>query len=616
MEIKYLDKIKSPTDVKKLSPKELEILCAEIRETLIDTVSQNGGHLASNLGVVELTVALHKIFNSPHDQIIWDVGHQSYTHKLLTGRYERFSTLRKEDGLSGFPRPDESRHDIFYSGHSSTSVSEAFGMACAKKINNDTSSVISVLGDGSFTGGMIYEAMNNAGRMKSRLIVILNENEMSISKNVGALAKYLAVIRSKPEYFKIKAGTENLLNKIPFIGKYIAGTILRIKTFAKNSIYGSNFFEDLGFRYMGPVDGHNLKQLCSALEGAKISKGPVLLHIHTVKGKGYDPAERLPSVYHGISRFDIDSAEPIVSGPSFSGEFGKNLCNMASVDKKICAVTAAMSIGTGLGDFSKRFANRFFDVGIAEQHAVTFAAGLSKYGMKPVFAVYSTFLQRAYDQLLHDGALQRQNLTIAVDRAGFVGEDGETHQGIYDVAFLNSIPDVTVYSPSCYDELKSDLEKAVNEYKCLTAVRYPRGSEPEGVGEYSCGGRDFAVYGDKNAKTAVVTYGRIFGNAVEAVKRFDSGNEKALLIKLNKIKPINPEILPKLLRCERVFFFEEGTLSGGVGEKVALKLLENGFKGEYKITAVPDCFVKQATVESQLKKYMLDTDGMFKILTE
>lgn len=609
-EIKYLNRIESPDFVKKLNETETDELCSELREVLIDTVSQNGGHLASNLGVVELTVALHKSFDSPKDRIIWDVGHQIYTHKLLTGRFPEFSTLRKEDGLSGFSRPSESVHDVFFSGHSGTSVSSALGVASANAIRGEGGCVVSVIGDGSFTGGMVYEAMNNAGRTNTKLIVILNENEMSISHNVGSLARYLAVIRSKPEYYKMKEETERALNRIPVIGKKTANNLFRLKTIAKDTLYGSNLFEDLGFRYMGPVDGHNVNLLCEALDTAKLINMPVLLHICTTKGKGYDYAEREPGKFHGVPRFDIETGEQVSAGASYSAVFGDFMCETARKDDSVCAISAAMSIGTGLQVFEKEFTSRFFDVGIAEEHAVTFASGLSKQGLKPVVAIYSTFLQRAYDQILHDGALQKQKMVLAIDRAGFVGEDGETHQGLFDVAFLNSIPDVTVYSPSCFSELKADLSKALYNDKNLVAVRYPRGEENAFPKEFRFSHGDFDVYGDEFADTAVITYGRISAFAAEAINKLKNRGVNAKLIKLNKIKPVPEDAVNSVLNYGSVFFFEEGVRSAGVGEKTALMLLEKGFKGIFELTAVNDCFVSQASVASQLRKYRLDAAGI------
>lgn len=614
MDTDYLQNIKSPQDVKKLSSDELEVLSEEIRGVLIETVSKNGGHLASNLGVVELTVAMHRVFNSPKDQIVFDVGHQCYTHKLLTGRYDRFSSVRTTGGLTGFTNPDESGHDVFFSGHSSTSISSSFGLAQAKMLSGDDGYVVCVIGDGSFTGGMAYEALNNAGKTKSKLIVILNDNKMSISENVGAFASYLAVIRTNPRYFRLKERTEKVLNKIPFIGEKISAWVFNLKTSLKNKIYNrSTFFEDIGFRYMGPIDGHNIKQLCQALEGAKHINGPVVLHVITTKGKGYDFAEKMPSEFHGISKFDIETGEPISSGESFSSFFGETLCEIAENDDRICAVTAAMSIGTGLDGFSQRFPERFFDVGIAEQHAVTFTSGLAKNGKIPVFAVYSTFLQRAYDQLIHDIALQKSHCIFAIDRAGFVGEDGVTHQGVFDVSFLNSIPNFKIYAPATFSELKSDLKSAVYEDELPVAIRYPRGNEATITDMPTYSSEEYNIYGDiADAEKVIVTYGRITENAIEAMH----SSEDTAVLKLNVIKPVKSEAIEKLLPVQKVFFFEEGIKSGGVGENVALTLIENGFGGTFKLIAIDDGFIEQAKVEEQLEKYKLDKNSMINIINE
>lgn len=614
MEIKYLDKIKSPADVKKIPTQELDLLADEVRSVLIETVSNNGGHLSSNLGVVELTIAMHKVFDSPKDQFVFDVGHQAYTHKLLTGRYNRFSSIRTSGGLTGFTNPDESEHDIFFSGHSSTSISSALGLAQAKLSSGDDGYVVAVIGDGSFTGGMVYEALNNAGKTKNKLIVILNDNKMSISENVGAFASYLAVIRTDPRYFRLKQRTEKALNKIPFIGERISAKIFSLKTALKNKIYNkSTFFEDIGFRYMGPIDGHNIKQLCQALEGAKFINGPVVLHVITTKGKGYDFAEKMPSEFHGIAKFDIETGEPISGGDNFSSHFGDTLCEIAEYDDRICAVTAAMSIGTGLDKFSERFPDRFFDVGIAEQHAVTFTSGLAKNGKVPIFAVYSTFLQRAYDQLIHDISLQRSHCIFAVDRAGFVGEDGVTHNGLFDVSFINAVPNFKIYAPSCFKELESDLKAAVYEDDMPIVIRYPRGNEAIIAEAPRYESESYNIYGDiSNADKAIVTYGRISKNAVEAAECI----ENTAVIKLNIIKPISSEIATLLNDVNEVYFFEEGVKSGGVGEGLALSMLEHGFNGKYKLVAVDEAFVAQASVDEQIKKYGFDKDSMIKIINE
>ena len=615
--MEFLNNINTPEDVKKLDKKDLPKLADECRQVLIDTVSKNGGHLASNLGVVELTIALHRIFSSPNDKIIWDVGHQCYTHKLLTGRYNDFETIRTENGLSGFTKPSESEHDIFYSGHSSVSISQALGVAIANSLSNEKNTTVAVIGDGALTGGLAYEALNNAGRKGKRLIVILNDNEMSISKNVGSVAKYLAVIRSTPRYYKLKATTERILNHIPLIGKRMSGALFKVKTRFKNMLYKSTFFEDLGFRYMGPIDGHNIDQLCDALQTAKLVKSmPVLLHINTVKGKGYDFAEKDPSEFHGVSKFNIDTGEPNYTSTNFSNEFGELICELASKDKRICAVTAAMSLGTGLEKFKQEYPQRFFDVGIAEEHAVTFSAGLARGGLVPVFAVYSTFLQRCFDQLVHDGTMQNQHMIIAVDRAGFVGEDGISHQGILDASFLNSIPLMKIYSPSNYEELRHCFVNAIYHDDGVIAIRYPRGTEkqiPDGVtvdNDYYC------IFGNEKADNVIVTYGREYANAVKACQRLNSDGKSFCVLKLKRIKPIDENAVKAVLNANNVIFFEEGIRSGGIAESFASKLLENNAVGNYRIVAVNDEFVEHASVPRLFVKYSLDEDGIYRICSE
>ncbi len=615
-EIKYLNKIHSPADLKKLDSSEYPELAQEIRNVLIDTVSKNGGHLASNLGAVELTIAIHLTFDSPKDKIVWDVGHQAYTHKLLTGRYDVFDTIRQKDGISGFCHPNESEHDTFYSGHSGTSVSSAFGIAEANKIKKNNNYTVAVIGDGSFTGGLVYEALNNAGRSKTNLIVILNDNEMSISKNVGSVAKYLTKIRSKKRYVRMKAKLERFLDRIPLIGHSMASGLFNFKTAVKNLIYESTIFEKMGFRYMGPIDGHDIGMMCEALETAKSLGAPVLLHVNTVKGKGYNYAEKDPSHFHGVSDFDIDTGEPHSSGDTFCNEFGKLMCKMAEKDKRITLITAAMSLGTGLTEFSDKYSERFFDVGIAEEHAVTFASGLAKGGMLPVFAVYSTFLQRCYDEIIHDGALQDQKLVLAIDRAGFVGDDGETHNGLYDVAFLQSIPKVTVYSPATYDEMKVDFGNAFYRDKDVVAVRYPRGGEPEIPEDYEPSFGTYDIYGDVSADTVIVTYGRLFFEAAKAAKELQKHNINVKILKLNRIKPIDIEAFKEIMNAKHIFFYEEGVRSGGVGEKFAAELLQHGYKGSYDITAVEDCFVKQAKVPELIKQYKFDSESMVNKIVE
>ena len=612
---KFLNNIKSPSDVKKLNIDDLTILADEIRNFMIDTVSKNGGHLSSNLGVVELSIALHKVFNSPNDKIVWDVGHQVYTHKILTGRKDTFNSLRTEDGISGFCAPNESEHDTFYSGHSSTSISAALGIAVANKQQHKKDYTIAVIGDGALTGGMAYEALNNAGRSGTRLIVILNDNKMSISQNVGSMARYLAVIRSKPEYLKMKVQTESFLNKIPFVGKSISKCIYNIKTNLKNKIYRSTFFEELGFRYMGPIDGHNIEQLCEALDTAKLIKKPVLLHLNTIKGKGYDFAEQHPSAFHGVSKFNIETGEPNPSGTNFSEQFGDMMCYVAAENDRIAAITAAMALGTGLQNFSEKFPERFFDVGIAEQHAITFASGLSKGGMIPVVALYSTFLQRAYDQLIHDGTLQQQKLIIALDRAGFVGEDGVTHQGILDVSLLNSIPNITIYSPFTYGRMRFDFLNSFENADNLTVIRYPRGSEKQLPENWTISKNNYDLFGYGN-DLLIVTYGRISSECAKAIVSLNNDGIKASILVLNRIKPIDENAIKEAINYNSIYFYEESEKSGGIGQSFASLLFEHSYKGEFRHIAVDDEYVPHASVSSLMKKYGFDCESIVNNILE
>lgn len=616
-EKRLLDDINSPSDIKNLSYKELDVLAEEIRHELIETVSKNGGHLASNLGVVELTIALHKVFDSPKDKIVWDVGHQAYTHKILTGRREKFSTIRTEGGLSGFTRPTESEHDIFSSGHSSTSVSAAYGVDVSNSLQfEDSRKTVAVIGDGSFTGGLVYEGLNNAGRdKKGNMIVILNDNNMSISKNVGAVATHLSKLRTKQQYYLLKKGTYKFLKSIPFIGRYLAKFIRNFKNGVKSAIYGTTMFEKMGFAYMGPFNGHDIEQLCSAFEIAKNKNEPVMIHVLTTKGKGYDFAEKSPGKFHGISQFDIETGECVEGKTTYSDFFGEKLCKSAEKNKKICAITAAMCLGTGLEKFSNLYADRFFDVGIAEEHAVTFASGLAKNGMIPVFCVYSTFLQRCYDQLVHDTAMQNLKIILGIDRAGFVGMDGESHQGLFDVPFLNTIPKIEVYSPTSFEELGMVFDKAVNVSENSVAIRYPRGCENTLPDDFTLSGNDFDFYGN-DSTVLLVTYGRIFTFACEALAILKEKGIDVKILKLNKIKPINEEVFENISHYEKIFFFEEASRSGSVSERFGAKLLENGYKGGYIITAVDDEFVLPASPQSQLEKYGLDTDSIVKKVSE
>ncbi len=614
MEYHILNNIDSPDDVKKLDKKQLDELCVEIRDKLVNTVSVTGGHLASNLGTVELTVALHRSFNSPNDKIIWDVSHQAYTHKLLTGRYNKFDTLRNENGISGFTRPDESEHDIFYEGHAGTSISEALGIAASNLHKGKKDYTIAVIGDGAFGNGLVYEALNNAAMKGSRLIVVLNDNEMSISENVGAMARYLAVVRAKPEYYRFKARTEKALNRIPLIGKHLSNFLFKIKNTLKSIIYRSSIFEYFGFRYIGPLDGHDIPTLCEAMNSAKMIDKPVLIHVNTIKGKGYDYAEHSPDLFHGISKFDINTGEPIHNVDSYSYEFGKAICEFASKDKRICAVTAAMALGTGLENFFNEFPLRAYDVGIAEEHAVTFCSGLAAGGMLPVFAVYSTFLQRCADQLIHDGALQRKNMVIAVDRAGFVGEDGETHQGLFDVSILQALPNTTIYSPATYKDLKKDLYNAFYKDKNLVVIRYPRGSMPKDVNIENLNEEDFEIVGNNDFDIAIIAYGRMFFEALKAQNELSKVGINVKIIKLNKIKPISTDVIYAVNNCKNIYFFEENMKGGSVGEKIGAMLLEKNYKCKYYHNAIDDEFVIHAAVDSLMKKYKLDFNSIYEII--
>ena len=598
-----LEGLQLPQDLKKLTLSQCNTLCKEIRNILISTVSKTGGHLASNLGAVELTMALHRNFNSPEDKIVWDVGHQAYTHKILTGRLSSFSTLRQENGISGFPKPSESEHDTFISGHSTTSVSVACGIAEAMKLQGKDNYAVAVIGDGAMSGGMFYEAMNNCGRDRQRnLIVVLNDNNMSISKSVGALSKYLTSLRNTEKYLHTKRAVERGLEMIPIVGKSVTKGIKNVKDSVKSNILEqSTMFEDMGFIYLGPVNGHNLSELEEVFHKAKSYHQPVFIHVKTVKGKGYSPAEANPGEYHGISKFDIATGNPEVSAAdSYSTVFGKELVKLADKDDKLCAITAAMKYGTGLQFFHFKYPNRFFDVGIAEQHAVTFAGGLASMGMTPVFAVYSTFLQRSYDQLVHDVAIGGLHVVLGVDRAGIVGEDGETHQGLLDVPMLSSIPNTVIYSPSCYMEMKMCMRKAIYEEKGLAAVRYPRGSEKIEF-EQSDMTTEWLFKQLSGSETLIITYGRLYNEAISAQKELAKQEINCDILKLTKIFPLDGELGSKIKQYPRVVFFEESMGEGSISEKVGSILSELGYCGDYsRVTA--DGFVKQASVRSCLDK--------------
>ena len=608
---KILDKIHAPQDLKGLTDEELSCLCEEIRELIIGTVSDNGGHLASNLGVVELTVALALAFDFPKDTVVWDVGHQSYPYKLLTGRYDRFSTIRREDGLSGFPRREESDYDKFTTGHASTAISMVLGISEANYLQHRDGYTVAVIGDGALTGGLAYEGLNNAGRLRRNLIVILNDNKMSISRNVGSMARYLTYIRTKSTYLKIKSNLERSLNKIPVIGRPISAALYRIKETIKKFFYNATIFEDFGFSYYGPFDGHDVQKLRETLESAKMIQNPVLIHVRTYKGKGYQYAEQAPAIYHGLSGFDVDTGDTGEHSKTFSDVFGEALCQLAQENPKLCAITAAMQDGTGLSDFRERFPDRFFDVGIAEEHAVTFAGGLAAGGMLPVFAVYSTFLQRSYDELLHDVSLQNAKVLLAVDRAGVVGEDGKTHQGLFDAAYLQTIPNATVYSPSYFEELRSQLALLVREGAGLCAVRYPRGKELYRPSWVRMGLDPYQVYGEQDrADICIVTYGRMFSFAAEAMEHLQAAGISVRLIKLNRIIPVDSASVQAAAECEKICFFEEGVRQGGIGEHFGFLLNQSGYQGKYVLRAIDDPYVEHAPMFRSLEKLGLNTSGM------
>ena len=594
--MEYLDKINSPEDLKKLDKSRLSMLCDDIRTFLIENISRTGGHLGSNLGIVELATALHYIFDSPNDKIIWDVGHQSYTHKILTGRKDKFETLRQFGGISGFPKIGESEHDIFGTGHSSTSLSAAIGISQSNILRGVSDYAIAVIGDGSFTGGLVYEAMNNAKNCKN-LIVILNDNGMSISKNVGAMADYLAGIRTAKKYFTLKRGTKNIIGALPIAGKPTVRFLRHIKKIVRRSLYHSTFFEEMGFDFLGPVDGHDVGKLLSVLHEAKTRERPVFIHIHTQKGKGYDKAEQSDSKYHSVGKFDIKNGVCGHNGNgngngdevlSFSLNFGKKICEVAKLNDKICAITAAMTEGTGLERFKHKYPERFFDVGIAESHAAVFAAGLAAAGFLPIVAVYSSFMQRAYDNILHDIALQNLRVIFCVDRAGLCGEDGATHHGIFDTAFLNHIPNTVVYSPASYEEFNQTFDFCtVNESgsKPPIFIRYPKGAENQQFAEKISALENSANYEssleylykkEKDAKILIVSYGQISRIALEVCEKFGKWAE---FIKLNQIKPID-YILPKIASSSatHVVFIEEGIETGGISQNIAAKLYGKNVK--------------------------------------
>ena len=612
-ENKFLDKINSPADVKKLSVPQLEQLAKEIRQLLISVISHTGGHLAPNLGVVELTLALHKVFNTPEDKIIFDVGHQAYIHKIITGRREQFPTLRQYGGLSGFPKRSESEHDAFGTGHSSTSISAALGMACARDLQGEDYNVVAVIGDGSMTGGMAFEALNNAGMLHKNMIVVLNDNEMSISKNVGAMSEYLYQLRTGETYNKIKNDIEGWLKNMEF-GSDVLKAIRRLKGSVKYLMVPTSIFEELGFTYLGPVDGHDLEGLLDVLQAAKKIDGPVMVHVLTKKGKGYKPAEESPNKFHGTGPFDIATGKKITNpnAPvSYTEVFGKTLSKLADIDDKIVGITAAMPDGTGLNIFAEAHKDHFFDVGIAEQHAVTAAAGMAAAGMKPVAAIYSTFMQRAYDSIMHDICMQKLHVTLCLDRAGLVGDDGYTHHGVFDYAYLRSIPNMTIMAPKDENELQHMLKTAL-DFDGPVSVRYPRGSGvgvaldtqwqdlPIGKAEVLRTGKDVCFW----------AIGSMVQTALDAAELLEAQGISAGVVNMRFAKPLDVELLREHAQSYgKIITLEEGVLAGGVGSAILEELNENKplEQCEVRCFGIPDEFVMHGDKKLLFRDLGLDT---------
>jgi len=614
---KFLSNIDGPEDLKKMNYTELEHLADEIRAFLIESISKTGGHLASNLGTVELTIALHYYLNSPIDKIIWDVGHQAYTHKILTGRREEFDTLRQQNGLRGYPKYEENEHDIIDVGHSSTSISSALGLALARDRRGEKGDIYAVIGDGAMTAGMAFEAMNHAGDMGTNFNVILNDNKMSIADNVGALSQYLSTITADPALNRLKEDIEFILKRIPKFGSRLTQTAERIKNGLKYLIISGVLFEELGFKYIGPIDGHNVKELTEHFRKAEQIKKPVLLHVITKKGKGFQPAENNPSQYHGVSpaKRKKDKNKSKQTKLTYSKVFGRTLQKLADNDKKITAITAAMPSGTGLNNFAKKYPARYFDVGIAEQHAVTLTAGLARGGMNPVCAIYSTFLQRAYDQVIHDVCLQNLPLTIAVDRAGIVGHDGETHQGLFDFSFLRPIPNIVIMSPRDGAQLQDMLYTAVN-YPGPTVVRYPRGEvsgsdEEKDFEKMEIGKAEQLIEGEEFVILAV---GSCVYPAKKAAEIMKENGYSPALIDARFVKPLDEDMLSDLFRkYEIIITAEEQVLSGGFGSAVLEFAEQNGFNPAkiYRI-GIPDEFVPHGSMEEMRSVYNLDARGIIK----
>lgn len=614
-----LEKINKPNDIKKIPKSEYPRLAKEIRRFLVNNISKTGGHLASNLGAVELTIALHSVLELPKDKIIWDVGHQSYTHKILTGRREQFSKLRKYSGLSGFPKHNESECDVFDTGHSSTSISAALGIATADKLNGKDSTIVAVIGDGALTGGMAYEALNNLSALNRNFIIILNDNNMSISENVGGMSEYLNKIRIGEMYNDLKVDVEKSLNKIPKVGNKIVKGVKRTKDSIKQFFVPGGLFDELGITYIGPVDGHDINNMIEMLSDAKKLDHPVLIHVLTKKGHGYRFARENPSKFHGIDPFDKYTGEKlnISQNDSYTDVFSKKLVEMGKNDKDIVAITAAMPDGTGLSRFKESFPERFFDVGIAEEHAVTFAAGLAANGKKPFISIYSSFYQRAYDQIIHDVCIQNLPVKLIFDRAGLVGRDGETHQGLFDIAFLSSIPNMTVVSPMDDNELSKALDFAA-EYNAPIAVRFPRGE----AYSYDLGKDDEFTYGKSRVltegeKVAIIAVGGMVEETIKAVEILWENGLQPTLVDARFIKPFDTELIDKLsINHNVIYTIEEGIKRGGFGEGLVSYVSQQNLDIKVKVIAIDDIFVKQGSVQHLRKKLGIDYENIAKTIID
>ena len=613
-----LDKIQKENDIKNLTPKELDVLRQEIREFLIEKISELGGHLASNLGTVELTMALHLFLDFPQDKIIWDVGHQSYTHKILTGRKDAFDHLRQYGGMSGFPKRMESDCDAFDTGHSSTSISAGLGLAWARELQGEDYKVVSVIGDGALTGGMAYEAMNNAAALKKNFIIILNDNNMSISENVGGMSRHLSKLRTSTNYAELKEGVQTSLEKIPVYGERIVSGIRKTKSSIKQMVIPGMIFEDMGIMYLGPVDGHDIDAMLKVFQEASHVPGPVLVHVLTKKGYGYRPAERHPSRFHGTTPFDIETGIPLSHGKaSYTDVFSTVMRKMGDRDDKLVAITAAMADGCGLKRFHNMFLERFFDVGIAEEHAVTFAAALAAGGMHPVFAVYSSFLQRGYDQILHDVCMQNLPVVLAIDRAGLVGSDGETHQGVFDLSYLTEMPNMTVMAPKNKWEL-SDMLKYAIAYDAPIALRYPRGEAYDGLAQK----REPIVYGKceeiiAGEKVLLFALGSMVKTAVGVCEQLEKQGIHATLVNARFAKPFDEVYLKEHMETySLIVTMEENVALGGFGEHVACFLRREGYKGEVLSIAIADTFVEHGNVSILQKELGIDEDGVVRQILE